>query len=149
MRKLVAYFSASGVTRKRAEELGSAINADLYEIIPESPYTDNDLDWHNRQSRSSVEMQNPSSRPMIAGEKIDLASYGRVYIGFPIWWGVAPRIINTFIESHSFEGKEIVVFATSGGSGIRTAVEDIKGKYPQLNIIGSALLSRRVSADII
>ena len=96
--KLIAFFSASGVTRKAAEALSAVSGADTYEIVPEEIYTDEDLDWRNKKSRSSAEMQDESSRPAIKGNLPDLSSYDTVYIGFPIWWGVAPRIINTFIE---------------------------------------------------
>ena len=115
---LVAYFSASGVTAKAAETLAQAVNADLYEIQPEKPYTRADLDWTNRQSRSSVEMRDPDSRPAFFKRPLDLEAYDVVFVGFPIWWYVAPTIINTFLESYDFSGKTIVPFATSGGSGM-------------------------------
>lgn len=117
-RKLVAYFSASGVTAKVAETLAEAISADIYEIEPTVPYTKAELDWTNKQSRSSIEMNDPSSRPAIAGMRDNMDDYDTLFVGFPIWWYVAPTIINTFLESYDLTGKTIVPFATSGGSGI-------------------------------
>ena len=119
---LVAYFSASGVTKKLAERLAGAIGADTFEICPETPYTDADLDWRNPKSRSSVEMNDPKSRPAMA-ETPRLAGYDTVFVGFPIWWYQAPRIIQTFLESADFSGKTVIPFATSGGSGMGKTVE--------------------------
>lgn len=147
--KLIVFFSASGVTRKAAEALAAVSGADTYEIIPEKIYTDEDLDWRNKKSRSSVEMQDESSRPAIKGNLPDLSSYDTVYIGFPIWWGVAPRIINTFIEKSDLKGKRIVIFATSGGSALPYAVKDLEKKYPKLNIESGKLLNGKVTEDII
>lgn len=115
-RKLVAYFSASGVTAKVAEKLSEAIGADLYAIEPEVPYTKADLDWMDKKSRSTIEMNNPASRPAIAGKRDNMNDYDTVFVGFPIWWYVAPTIINTFLESYDLTGKIIIPFATSGGS---------------------------------
>lgn len=117
-KKLVAYFSASGVTEKVAKKLAVAAEADLYEIKPEVPYTDADLNWNDKKSRSSVEMNNPLSRPAVATKVENMEQYDTVFVGFPIWWYVAPTIINTFLESYDFAGKNIVLFATSGGSGL-------------------------------
>ena len=117
-RKLVAYFSASGVTAKVAEKLSEAIGADLYAIEPEVPYTKADLDWMDKKSRSTIEMNNPASRPAIAGKRDNMNDYDTVFVGFPIWWYVAPTIINTFLESYDLTGKTIIPFATSGGSDI-------------------------------
>ena len=117
-RKLVAYFSASGVTAKVAETLSEAIGADLYEIEPEVPYTKEDLDWMDKQSRSTIEMNDPASRPEIAVKRDNMKDYDTIFIGFPIWWYVAPTIINTFLESYDLSGKTIIPFATSGGSDI-------------------------------
>jgi len=117
-KRLVAYFSATGVTRSVAERLAKAIGADLYEIKPQAPYTKADLDWQNKQSRSSIEMGDRSSRPAIADKDANIAAYDVVFVGFPIWWYVAPTIVNTFLESYDFAGKTIVPFATSGSSGI-------------------------------
>ena len=115
-RKLVAYFSASGVTAKVAETLAEAVGADIYEIAPAVPYTRADLDWMDKKSRSTIEMNDPTSRPAIAGNRDNMADYDTVFVGFPIWWYVAPTIINTFLESYDLTGKTIVPFATSGGS---------------------------------
>ena len=124
---LAAYFSASGTTAKVAETLAKAANADVYEIKPAVPYTRADLDWTNKKSRSSVEMSDKSSRPELADKSADIANYDTVLLGFPIWWYVAPTIINTFLESYDFSGKKIVLFATSGGSGFGKTVESLKG----------------------
>lgn len=118
MKKLVAYFSASGVTKAAAQRLAGAAGADLFEIRPETPYTRADLDWRDEHSRSTVEMKNPASRPAIAEKLGNMGDYDVVFLGFPIWWYVAPTIINTFLESYDFSGKTIVPFATSGGSGL-------------------------------
>ena len=115
---LVAVFSASGVTRKVGEEIARIAGADFYEIVPKQIYTPADLDWMNKKSRSSVETNDPSARPEIAGSAINMASYDTVIVGFPIWWGIAPRIIETFLESYDFSGKKIIPFCTSGGSGV-------------------------------
>ena len=115
---LVAVFSASGVTKRVGEEIARIAGADFYEIVPAEVYTSADLDWMNKKSRSSVEMSDPSARPEISGAVADMASYDTVIVGFPIWWGVAPRIIDTFLESYDFSGKKIIPFCTSGGSGV-------------------------------
>ena len=115
---LVAVFSASGVTKKVGEEIARVAGADFYEIVPKDIYTSADLDWMNRNSRSSIEMNDPSARPEISGNAPDMSVYDTVIIGFPIWWGVAPRIIDTFLESYDFSGKKIIPFCTSGGSGV-------------------------------
>ena len=117
-KSLVAYFSCSGVTKKTAELLSDVAGADLFEIRPEVPYTKADLDWMDKKSRSTVEMNDPSSRPAIADKVEHMEQYDTVYVGFPIWWYVAPTIINTFLESYDLTGKTIIPFATSGGSGI-------------------------------
>ena len=115
---LVAVFSASGVTKRVGEEIARIAGADFYEIVPKEVYTSADLDWMNKKSRSSIEMNDPSARPEIKDKVADMASYDTVIVGFPIWWGVAPRIIDTFLESYDFSGKKIVPFCTSGGSGV-------------------------------
>lgn len=125
-KKLVAYFSASGVTRSVAQCLAKEVGADLFEIKPAVPYTDADLDWTNKQSRSSVEMSDPASRPEIAQRLSNMEEYDTVFIGFPIWWYVAPTIMNTFLESYDFSGKTIVPFATSGGSDLGKTLEILK-----------------------
>lgn len=125
-KKLVAYFSASGVTANLAKNLAQAAGADLYEIKPEVPYTHADLNWNDQKSRSTIEMENPSSRPAISYNDIKIADYDVVFIGFPIWWYIAPTIINSFLESYDFSGKVIVPFATSGGSKMGKTVEKLK-----------------------
>lgn len=116
-RKLVTYFSVSGVTADVAKKLAEVAGADLYEIKPKVPYTEADLNWNDENSRSTIEMKDITSRPGIADKNADIADYDVVFVGFPIWWYVAPTIINTFLESYNFVGKTIVPFATSGGSG--------------------------------
>lgn len=125
-KKLVAYFSASGTTKKAAERLAKVAGADLFEIKPAVPYTDADLNWMDKKSRSSVEMNDPSSRPEISERISNMADYDTVFIGFPIWWYVSPRIINTFVESYDFSGKTIVPFCTSGGSGIGSSASNLE-----------------------
>ena len=124
--KLVAFFSASGVTAALAQRLSRAAGADLFEIKPAVPYTSADLDWTNASSRSSVEMKNPASRPEIAEKLPSMADYDVVFLGFPIWWYVAPTIINTFLESYDFSGKTIALFATSGGSPMGRTLEILR-----------------------
>lgn len=133
MKKLVVYFSASGVTKKAAERLAKAAGADLFEIKPAAPYTRADLDWTNTKSRSSVEMNDPDSRPEIAERLSNMEDYDTVFIGFPIWWYVAPAIINTFVESYDFSEKTMIPFATSGGSGMGKTVEVLKTLCPSAN----------------
>ena len=125
-KKLVAYFSASGVTASLAKSLAEAAGAGLYEIRPEAPYTKADLDWTDKKSRSTIEMNDQTFRPAIADKDANIASYDIVFVGFPIWWYIAPTIINTFLESHDFSGKTIVPFATSGGSGMGKTVEKLR-----------------------
>ena len=122
---LVAVFSASGVTKRVGEEIARIAGADFFEIVPKEIYTDDDLNWMNKQSRSSVEMNDPSARPEISSTVSDMASYHKVIIGFPIWWGVAPRIIEAFLESYDFSGKTIIPFCTSGGSGVGRSDEEL------------------------
>ena len=138
-RKLVAYFSASGVTAKLAETLSEAIGADLYAIEPEVPYTKADLNWMNQNSRSSVEMKDPASRPAIAGKRDNMDEYDTIFVGFPIWWYAAPTIINTFLESYDFAGKTIIPFATSGGSGMGKTNEKLQPSCP-----GAKLMNGKV-----
>ena len=117
-KKLVAYFSASGVTAKVAETLAEAIGADIFEIEPKVPYTEADLNWMDKKARSTIEMSDPVSRPEIAVKRENMSDYDTIFVGFPIWWYVAPTIINTFLESYDMTGKTIIPFATSGGSGM-------------------------------
>ena len=133
MKKLVAYFSASGTTKKAAERLAKAAGADLFEIEPAVPYSSADLNWMDKKSRSSVEMSDPASRPEIAERLPNMADYDTVFIGFPIWWYTAPRIINTFVESYDFDRKTLVPFATSGGSGMGRTVDELKKLCPKAN----------------
>ena len=130
---LVSYFSASGVTKRVAEKIAEAIKGDLFEIEPVEKYTPEDLDWTNKKSRSSVEMQNKSFRPKIKDNNLDISNYDIILIGFPIWWGVAPTVVNTFIESKDLTGKTLIPFCTSGGSGMRYAENDLKKTYPNYN----------------
>ena len=134
-KKLVAYFSASGNTAALAEKLAKAAGADLYEIKPAVPYTREDLNWQNKQSRSSVEMSDHSSRPELADKNADIATYDTVYIGFPVWWYIAPTIINSFLESYDLSGKKIILFATSGGSGFGKAVQNLTLSAPGAQIV--------------
>ena len=131
MKTLVVYFSATGTTKAAAQRLAKEHNADLYEITPEQPYTAADLDWRDKQSRSTIEMKDKSSRPAIKGRCENIADYDPVWIGFPVWWYTAPTIVNTFIEAHDLSGKVLNVFATSGGSGVEGSANDLKKAYPQ------------------
>lgn len=140
---LVAYFSATGTTAEAAEQLAKAADADLYEIVPEQEYTAADLNWNDKNSRSTVEMKDPKSRPAIKGKVENLQQYQTVYLGFPIWWYTAPTIINTFIEANDLSGKTIVVFATSGGSTATRATRDLQAAYPNLKFKEGGLLNDR------
>ncbi len=134
MKKLVAYFSATGTTQALAERLARIADADLYEIEPAEPYTKADLDWTDQQSRSTIEAKVPTMRPAIGSEIPDLASYGVIFIGFPIWWYREPNIIDTFLESGDFSGKTIVPFATSGGSSLGRTADNLKALAPQATV---------------
>ena len=143
---LVAYFSATGTTAQAAKLLAKAAGADLYEIRPAVPYTKADLNWMDDKSRSSLEMHDPSSRPAIAGRAENMDAYDRIFLGFPIWWYVAPAMINSFLESYDFSGKTIILFATSGGSGFGKTVEELKNSVsPTVRIIEGRLLNGRFS----
>lgn len=144
---LVAYFSASGTTARVARALADAVGADLFEIVPEQPYSSADLDWTDKKSRSSVEMNDESCRPAIAGAVADIGSYDAVFLGFPVWWYVEPRIVDTFLESYDFSGKIVVPFATSGGSGLGRAPERMQQLAPGASVRGGKLLNGRQSAD--
>ena len=133
-KKLVAYFSASGVTKSYAEKLAKAADADLFEIKPEVPYTKADLDWMDKNSRSTVEMKNPDSRPEIAEKLKDMEKYDTVFLGFPIWWYVVPTIVDTFLESYDFSNKTIIPFATSGGSGMGKTSDILRKVCPDADI---------------
>ena len=148
-RKLVAYFSATGVTAKVAEKLAEAIGADIYEIEPAVPYSKADLDWTCQRARSSVEMGDPLSRPAIAGKRDNMDDYDTIFIGFPIWWYVAPHIINTFLESYDMTGKTIIPFATSGGSGMGKTNESLTPSCKGAKLIeGKVFKSRTNLAEI-
>ena len=134
-RKLVAFFSAGGKTAKLAQKLAETAGADLYEIQPAVPYTKQDLNWMNKQSRSSIEMKDHSSRPAIADTDANIAAFDTVYVGFPVWWYIAPTIINTFLECYDFSGKKIILFATSGGSGFGQTAEHLRTSVPGAEII--------------
>ena len=125
MKILVAYFSASGVTKGVAQKLANKLNCDTYEIKPAVPYTDKDLNWMDKNSRSSVEMKDKSSRPEIVKDSLNVSGYDRILLGYPVWWYTAPTIVNTFLESYDFSDKEIVIWATSGGSGLGNAKDDL------------------------
>ncbi|OUN79700.1 flavodoxin [Bacteroides sp. An51A] len=139
---LVVYFSATGTTAKAARTIADVTGGTLYEIVPQQAYTSKDLDWNDRQSRSSVEMNNPQARPALKDTKLDVTTYDVIFIGYPIWWDQAPRIINTFIESHDLKGKTLVPFATSGGSGISNSVKELRKAYPNLEWQDGKLLNR-------
>ena len=148
-RKLVAYFSASGVTAKVAEKLSEAIGADLYAIEPEVPYTKADLDWMDKKSRSTIEMNNQASRPAIAGKRDNMNDYDTVFVGFPIWWYVAPTIINTFLESYDLTGKTIIPFATSGGSDMGKTNEKLLPSCKGAKLLNGKVFKASVSgADL-
>ncbi len=123
---LVVYFSCTGTTKGLAEAVAEELNADLYEIVPEEPYTSEDLDYHDDNSRSTKEMDDPSSRPAISGSVENMEQYDRIILGYPIWWGEAPRIVSTFVESYDFSGKTIIPFCTSGGSGIGSSADALE-----------------------
>lgn len=144
---LVAYFSASGVTKKLAQTLADAIGADLFAIEPKVPYTRADLNWMDKQSRSTIEMQNPASRPEIAGTCANIADYDTVFVGFPIWWYVAPTIINTFLESYDFSGKTVVLFATSGGSGMGETLKKLAPSCPNAKLIEGKVFRRSTGRE--
>ena len=141
-KKLVTYFSASGKTAKVADMLADAVGADIYEIRPEVPYSKADLNWMNKKSRSSVEMNDKAFRPAIADKNAKIDQYDTIFLGFPIWWYVAPTIINTFLEGYDFSGKKIILFATSGSCGFGKTVEELKVSVPaSCEIIEGKLLN--------
>ncbi len=147
-KKLVAYFSASGVTAKAAKALAETAGADLYEIRPEIPYTRKDLNWMDKKSRSTVEMNDKASRPAMADKDANIEGYDVILLGFPIWWYTAPSIIKTFLEAYDFSGKTIVLFATSGGSGLGHTAEDLRDCVsPTAKIVTGKLLNGRYRAN--
>ena len=139
---LVTYFSATGTTARAAEKLADVTGGELYAITPAKPYTSADLNWNNKQSRSSVEMHDAKARPELGGKKLDVAGYDIIFIGYPIWWDLAPRIVNTFIEKYDLKGKVVIPFATSGGSSITNSAAVLKKSYPALNWKEGQLLNR-------
>ena len=139
--KLVAYFSATGTTERVAKDLAAAIGADLFEIAPAEPYTSADLNWRDQGSRSSVEMNDEACRPAITGVAAGMDAYGTVFVGFPVWWYVEPRIIDTFLEAHDFSGKVVVPFATSGGSGLGKAPQRMQQLAPDAKVLAGKLLN--------
>ncbi len=144
---LVSFFSASGVTKEVASKIAKVLGGDLFEIEPINKYTSADLDWTNKQSRSSVEMGNPASRPEVKNKVSNLSDYDTVLIGFPIWWDLAPRIINTFIEENNLENKKIYIFATSGSSSVNNSFDTLKNTYSNLNFISAKRLSSNVTEN--
>ena len=147
-KKLVAYFSASGITRKAAEMIAEVADCDIYEITPKIAYTKADLNWMDKKSRSSVEMNDKKIRPELADNMIDISGYDEIILGFPIWWYVAPTIINTFLEAHDFAGKKIVLFATSGGSGFGNTVKELQPSALNAQIVEGRLLNRASETEI-
>lgn len=147
MNTLVTYFSATGTTARAARELAGAINADLFEIVPEKPYTSADLNWNDKNSRSSREMADEKCRPAVKGDGPDMSAYDTVFVGFPIWWYMEPRIIDTFLEAHDFSGKTVVPFATSGGSGLGKAPQRMATLAPGSTVTEGRLLNGRLDAD--
>ena len=148
MRKvLVSYFSASGVTKRVAEKIAKAINGDLFEIEPTQKYTSEDLDWTNKQSRSSIEMQDKTFRPQILNKVSNIIEYDTVVLGFPVWWYTAPTIINTFIEENNLKGKNIYIFVTSGGSSSEGSFKDLKNTSINLNFISNKRFTGRESDE--
>ena len=146
-KKLVAYFSASGVTAKAAKTLAMTIGADLYEIKPEQPYSRADLNWTDKKSRSSIEMNDPSSRPAIAEKVSNMEDYNVIFVGFPIWWYVAPTIINTFLESYDLSGKTIIPFATSGGSGMGKTNEKLLPSCQGATLLQGKILNGKINTE--
>ena len=147
-KKLVAFFSASGTTKKVAQMIAEEVKADLFEIEPKVPYTKLDLDWMNKKSRSSVEMSDKKIRPEITDTDAHIKEYDTIILGFPIWWYVAPTIVNTFLEKYDFSGKKIVLFATSGGSGFGNTVKELKPSAPGAEIVEGKLLNRANKQEI-
>ena len=144
---LIAYFSASGVTARTAKEMANAVGADLYEIQPTEPYTSADLNWMDRKSRSTVEMNDPACRPAIGSPVEHMEQYDTVFVGFPIWWYVEPRIVDTFLESYDFSGKTLIPFATSGGSGISKAEKSLQAHCPKADWKKGQLLNGSGAAE--
>ena len=147
-KRLVAFFSASGTTKKVAEMMASAADADMYEIMPKQPYSKADLNWMDKKSRSSVEMSDKKFRPEISDTDVLVDQYDEIILGFPIWWYVAPTIMNTFLEKYDFTGKKIVLFATSGGSGFGNTVSELKPSAPDAEIVEGKVFHRAAKQEI-
>lgn len=147
-KRLVAYFSASGTTKKVARMLADTAKADLYEIMPKQPYSKADLNWMDKKSRSSVEMSDKKFRPEISNTDVQVEKYDEIILGFPIWWYVAPTIINTFLEKYDFSGKKIVLFATSGGSGFGNTVSELKPSAPDAEIVEGKVINKSTKQEI-
>ncbi len=145
---LVAYFSASGVTKKVAEKIAAAVNGDLFQIEPAIAYSEEDLNWMNKNSRSSLEMSDKDFRPAMIKKELNLSEYDSILLGFPIWWYVAPTIINTFLESYDFSGKKITLFATSGGSGFGNTVQELRNSAPDAHIVEGKIMNMASAEDI-
>ena len=149
-KKLVAYFSASGVTRELSKNLAIAADADLYEIKPKVPYTQEDLNWVDEKSRSSIEMKDHASRPEMVEDDFSVAPYDIIFLGFPIWWYIAPTIINTFLERHDFSNKKIILYATSGGSSFGRTIENIESSVDKsCEVIQGRILNNILDVDIL
>ncbi len=149
-KNLVAYFSASGVTRQVAQHLSEAINCDIYEIKPKVPYTNDDLNWMDKTSRTTLEMKDYSSRPEMIDDNFSIAQYDTIFLGFPIWWYIAPTIINTFLERHDFSNKKIVLFATSGGSRFGKTTDNLKNSVSSsAEIIEGRLFNNYPSVEVL
>ena len=147
-KRLVVFFSASGTTKKVAEMIASAADADMYEIMPKQPYSKADLNWMDKKSRSSVEMSDKKFRPEISDTDVLVDQYDEIILGFPIWWYVAPTIMNTFLEKYDFTGKKIVLFATSGGSGFGNTVSELKPSAPDAEIVEGKVFHRAAKQEI-
>lgn len=147
-RVAVIYFSCTGNTRTAAERIRDLTGADLIELVPEQPYTSQDLDYNDESCRANQEQKDPAARPRIAGQPLDLSQYGTVYLGYPIWWGTAPRIINTFLDSYDLTGKTIRPFCTSGSSGIETSVADIRAAAPGVDVTAGLRIADPDGSDV-
>lgn len=146
-KKLVAYFSASGTTKKTAQLIAKATGADLYEITPKVAYTEADLNWMDKKSRSSIEMNDKKFRPEVEDKDAHIAEYDEIILGFPIWWYVAPTIVNTFLEKYDFSGKKIVLFATSGGSGFGNTVKELQPSAPNAEFVEGKVLNNKQEVE--
>ena len=144
---LVAYFSASGVTARLAKKIAEVTNGNLYEIKPKVPYTSADLDWMDKNSRSSIEMNDKSFRPEIIDDLSDVTNYNTIFIGFPIWWYIAPTIVNTFLEKYDFSGKKIITFATSGGSDMGKSLDSLKSSCPNATFVNGKVFRANINKD--